>query len=201
MSTAEKLNAPRHAATEILRRNPNSDLQPDAIELFKAEIRARRKTQAASATTLTADNPASDGGVARSSQLQRQNPTVVGTLLLLIFISTLFSTRGWQYSSHRPGNITDADFWFLLQSCLMQFATFVPILLPLWRHARGLDEYRFWCWFFIVSSTACYLSAPFLYVFYPTEYSAVVAFAGSVAQAFVVLEALVATARTKVKVD
>jgi hypothetical protein len=118
------------------------------------------------------------------------NPITLGAVLFLTLASSLLTGRAWQLSAPSPGTTLEADFWFLLQSCLMQIASLVPIFIELWTSSSGPVRPRLWSWFFAAGSLSCTIASPFLYVLVPTATSAVVSFCGSALLAFVLLEAL-----------
>jgi hypothetical protein len=124
---------------------------------------------------------------------------MLGLVSTLVFVSTFFSVQGFRCSSHESGQVSDADFWFLLQSSLMQIALSSPVIMSVLAAKGNLNQARWWTLVFMVSSIACSLVAPFLYVYIPTEYASVTAFAGSAAQAFIVLEAIFPISTTKIK--
>lgn len=81
----------------------------------------------------------------------------------------------------------------------MQFVALIPILASLLLDREKYDQARWWTWTFVVWSMIAYFMAPLLYSYVPTEYSSVVAFTGSVTQAFVVLEAMFIVVKPKIK--
>ena len=187
---------------EITRRQgPAASVNQDQLDLFKSEIRLRRTARAANFTTEQ-DDPSGGSSVqedAAASQVAVQidwYPTTLGSVLILIFTSATFSIKGWQYSPHTTGSTSDFDFWFLTQSSLVQLAALLPVIVPLLTKRKSAGhvqrQVRWWTWVFAGSSAVCLALAPILYVNVATEYSCLVAFAGAVAQTFVVLEAMLA---------
>jgi len=108
----------------------------------------------------------------------------------MIMCAAGLTAKGWDASPHEPGTTGDADFWFLLQSSLMQLAGSVPIITALAFDPNMSLQPRIWSWFFLGTSLIFSTLAPLLYCALPTEYSAVLSFVGSVMQAFIVLEAM-----------
>ena len=61
------------------------------------------------------------------------------------------------------------------------------------------NQAAWWIWGFVRASITGFVIAPVLYLYVPTEYSSVVGFNGSVAQAFTVSDAMFVMDRAKVK--
>lgn len=96
--------------------------------------------------------------------------------------------------SDENGKVTDADFYFLMQSTLMSvlgnFATALPLLPSL--RASGSSNYF---WAFAVLGMLSAIVSVIIYPFINTGWSAMVAFVGTVASATSILVLVVATAR------
>jgi hypothetical protein len=98
---------------------------------------------------------------------------------------------GWQYSPHQPGNKRDADFYFLLQGTIMQVMGVLTVGIPLFRGPPLPKEPWIWTWSFLgVSFLLSMLAIP-AYLRMPTEWSALLAFLGSAAQGFVILQLMI----------
>lgn len=110
----------------------------------------------------------------------------------MAYFRTVQDTNGkaWQYSPRKPGTIYDADFWFLVQSSMMQLVGLLTIILPLALSGRLPFRQWFWTWLLVGVSFSFSVAPIPVYLYFPTEWSATVGFLGSAAQAFVTLQAL-----------
>lgn len=104
---------------------------------------------------------------------------------------------GWQYSDHTPGTPKDPDFWFLIQSCSMALLSLLTMALPMWKGEDVRDKTaRTGLHLFMSAGAVSAFIAPILYVFIPTEWSALLnIFAGAV-QAFATLRLALAAEGT-----
>jgi hypothetical protein len=120
---------------------------------------------------------------------------LTGITTPLALIPTYFA---WTHSSHVPGSPSDANFWWLIQSCMM---TLLSVLLLCPQICEKLpSQNRFWTCVFTVTAILATISAPVLYVYVPTVWSGVLVFVGNACQAFAVLQqSLVSTSREKEK--
>ncbi|KAF5543343.1 salicylate hydroxylase [Fusarium mexicanum] len=120
-------------------------------------------------------------------------PTQSGTfttILWLTFIGTTLSNvwtfaLAYNYSDHAPGITKDADFWFLMQSCITQGFTLIISGIPL----RADPRLRKRTWvppMFL--ALICTVIAPPLYLTAPTEWSSFVGLVAGGIQAFMVLQ-------------
>ncbi|KAF5237443.1 hypothetical protein FANTH_10805 [Fusarium anthophilum] len=120
-------------------------------------------------------------------------PTQSGTfttILWLTFIGTTLSNvwtfaLAYNYSDHTPGTTKDADFWFLMQSCITQGFTLIIAGIPL----RADPRLRKRTWvppMFL--ALICTVIAPPLYLTAPTEWSSFVGLVAGGIQAFMVLQ-------------
>jgi hypothetical protein len=100
------------------------------------------------------------------------------------------TAKGWSVSSHEPGTTNDPDYWFLVQSSLMQIASMVPIFFSFFSLPSARLQPRVLSWAFLGLGTLLAIMAPALYTIVPTEYSSVIAFCASVFQMLIVLEAM-----------
>ncbi|KAF5582546.1 salicylate hydroxylase [Fusarium pseudoanthophilum] len=120
-------------------------------------------------------------------------PTQSGTfttILWLTFIGTTLSNvwtfaLAYNYSDHKPGTTKDADFWFLMQSCITQGFTLIISGIPL----RADPRLRKRTWVPpMLLALVCTIIAPPLYLTAPTEWSSFVSLIASGIQAFMVLQ-------------
>ncbi len=127
-----------------------------------------------------------------ASQPKKWNSSVTATLAVLfgIIISTIPGYKAWQRSPGHPGTVSDADFWFLVQSSMMQIVGLVTIILPLAMDGRLRFRTWFWTWLLVGLSFACSIAPIPAYLYWPTEWSATIGYLGSAAQTFVTLQAL-----------
>ncbi|KAF5601774.1 salicylate hydroxylase [Fusarium pseudocircinatum] len=120
-------------------------------------------------------------------------PTQSGTfttILWLTFIGTTLSNvwtfaLAYNYSEHTPGTTKDADFWFLMQSCITQGFTLIISGIPL----RADPRLRKRTWIPpMFLALICTVIAPPLYLTAPTEWSSFVGLVAGGIQAFMVLQ-------------
>ncbi|KAF5715797.1 hypothetical protein FGLOB1_2834 [Fusarium globosum] len=117
-------------------------------------------------------------------------PGTFTTILWLTFIGTTLSNvwtfaLAYNYSDHKPGTTKDADFWFLMQSCITQGFTLVISGIPLWSDPRM--QKRTWVPPMLLA-LICTIIAPPLYLTAPTEWSSFVGLIATGIQAFMVLQ-------------
>lgn len=104
-------------------------------------------------------------------------------------------TKGWVLSTEQLGTTAEADFWFLLQSSLLQIAGMVPIFFSFLQDSNIAFQSRLWSWVFLAAGIALQIIAPILYSLAPKKWSAVLVFLGNVMQVFLILEAMVLVRR------
>ncbi|KAI1027141.1 hypothetical protein LB504_008040 [Fusarium proliferatum] len=120
-------------------------------------------------------------------------PTQSGTfttILWLTFVGTTLSNTwtfalAYNYSDHKPGTTKDADFWFLMQSCITQGFTLIISGIPL--RADSRLRKRTWVPPMLLA-LICTIIAPPLYLTAPTEWSSFVGLIATGIQAFMVLQ-------------
>ncbi|KAH6626575.1 hypothetical protein B0J18DRAFT_425155 [Chaetomium sp. MPI-SDFR-AT-0129] len=103
--------------------------------------------------------------------------------------NVVFFALGCIYSPHKPGTPEDADFWFLLQSCVSQFFGLAWLAIPLWHNPHV--PRRSWIAMVGVAAVCTVVAAP-LYLYVPTEWSTFVASTGGAIQAFLSLQLAIA---------
>jgi len=91
----------------------------------------------------------------------------------------------YNYSDHTPGTTKDADFWFLMQSCITQGFTLIISGIPLKADPRLRK--RTWVPPMLLA-LVCTVIAPPLYLAAPTEWSSFVGLVATGIQAFMVLQ-------------
>lgn len=77
------------------------------------------------------------------------NPTTFAVMAILVITAAGLTAKGWEASPHEAGTTQDADFWFLLQSSLMQIAGMVLVLFSLARDPNMRLQSRLWSWWFL----------------------------------------------------
>lgn len=70
----------------------------------------------------------------------------------------------------------------------MQLLSILILTVPTVSNIRLVKIAWFWTWFLAGASTTCAIAAVPLYLYVPTEWSAMLSFAGSVAQGFVTFQ-------------
>lgn len=93
-------------------------------------------------------------------------------------------------ADHDIGSVNDGDFWFLLQSSILQVAGMVPVAFSLAMSKNAPLQPRIWSWFCLGSGFVLASLSPALYLVVPTEYSGLVACAASVTQVLIILEGM-----------
>ena len=95
-------------------------------------------------------------------------------------------------TNNGPGSTSEADFWLLVQTTLMQFLSLVTTILttlaPKPREQHILVWPKILTWTIAILGLGCALSAPLLYVRFLPMYSALISFMASAAQACMVLQ-------------
>lgn len=125
-----------------------------------------------------------------------QTPSIQPTLMVLVTTLSLFSLIITSISfTHSPltiGTTTDADFWQLISSSIMQISSLLSMMIPIHRNARLAKEAWVWTWVLAGCSACCAVVAVPLYLYLPTKWSGAVSFAGTVAQSYVTLQLIYA---------
>jgi hypothetical protein len=129
---------------------------------------------------------------AATSPLQKWSSAVNVTvgIFFAVTLAAIPGYKAWQYSPRRPGTVFDADFWFLVQSSMMQLIGLLTIIIPLALSGRLRTQQWFWTWLLVGVSFSCSIAPVPAYLYFPKEWSTTIAFLGSAAQAFVTLQAL-----------
>ncbi|KIW19636.1 hypothetical protein PV08_00210 [Exophiala spinifera] len=171
------------AAANVGRYTPSPTA--DQIDEIKADIRRRR---AAGPPRFIISAYPSTSSV--QSSPANWNPTITALISLITLVSMVPGLIGWQYSSHTRGTVKDANFWFLVQSCLVQILGVVITVFALFSSPRLPKQPWNWAWAFVVTSIGLTAGSVPAYLYAPTEWSTLMAFLGSTAQMCVVLQAM-----------
>jgi hypothetical protein len=107
---------------------------------------------------------------------------------VFVLVSAILVYKAWEYSPHEPGTVKDADFWFLLQGSSMQLLGIAAIIFSLTQSSTLPKQPRTWTLTFVVTSSGSTVAPILLYLYAPTEWSSMLAFAGSAMQALVILQ-------------
>lgn len=122
----------------------------------------------------------------------QQSPGINSTLTFLVPVLSLISSipicLAWMRSSHKTGNISDADFYQLISSSSMQLLSIMTLIIPTVSNVRLAKLAWFWTWILASVGTLCAVAAVPLYLYLSPEWSMVISFAASVAQALVILQ-------------
>ena len=86
-----------------------------------------------------------------------------------------FIGQAYRYSSHEPGTLKDADFWFLLQSSCMQLLNLATTLISMYKDTNIHKATRQWMFATTVLGMLTTVSAMAIYVRLPTEWSSMLA--------------------------
>ncbi|RFU30321.1 hypothetical protein B7463_g5999, partial [Scytalidium lignicola] len=172
------------------RYQPN--VTPKEYEEALEKVRQRRKSKHTPGNPATPIPPFQDKTptnitTAYDQKSNKWNPTITALVSILVFLAGIPGAIAWKQSPHLAGRRSDADFWFLIQNSILQVVGLLTIVASLLTRSRLPRQPWFWTWGFVGMSSACALAAIPLYLVVPTEWSATVSFAGSAAQAFVVL--------------
>ncbi|KAE8366412.1 hypothetical protein BDV27DRAFT_125233 [Aspergillus caelatus] len=114
-------------------------------------------------------------------------------VIFVTFIAALLGCAAWRESNKDYGKWNEATQYFLFQTCLMQGLSVAIIILT------TPNPFGFWLWLLILGSLSCSSAAPFIYPYSPTQCSATLAFIGSAASNFVILQTMFTVGRKKVK--
>jgi hypothetical protein len=103
----------------------------------------------------------------------------------VVLVSIPTFSLAWKYSPNRPGSVKDADFYFMIQNCVMQLFGLGVAVQSLWGRRSG--SMVFWLVPTAFGSVVTIL-APLLYLKMPTPWSSYCILSGSAVQAFMVLQ-------------
>jgi len=94
----------------------------------------------------------------------------------------------WKHSDPQIGRVDDPDFFQLIAGSIIQLLSLATLAYPTVFHAKVARLSWFLTWVLIGVSASCTLSSILLYPLSSTAWSMVVAFAGTIAQAFILLQ-------------
>ncbi|KAI3317225.1 hypothetical protein HD806DRAFT_515805 [Xylariaceae sp. AK1471] len=117
---------------------------------------------------------------------------VKSNLILVIpaicLLSCIPTALAWIHSDPNVGTVGDANFYQLVAGSVVQLLGLGTMIYPTVFHSRLARTPWFWTWFLATVSLTCtVLSIPF-YVLFPTAWSMVIAFTGTVAQPLILLQ-------------
>jgi hypothetical protein len=119
------------------------------------------------------------------------------TFIATVIVALPTFAVAFQYSPHTPGTTRDADFWFLLQACSMQFLGLLTIGIPMWKGKELSGHSWCWSWGFMGLAVGCTTAAPFAYCKAPTEWSSFLGIVAGAIQAFVTLQIILIAKNSK----
>jgi hypothetical protein len=91
------------------------------------------------------------------------------------------------HSSNNTGTTFDPDFWQLVASSAIQVLSVVTLILPTIFNIRLAKMAWLWTWLLAAVAVCSSIVVPPLYLNVPTKWSAIVSFAGSLAQTLITL--------------
>ena len=94
------------------------------------------------------------------------------TFLLSVVAGFPTFALGWQHSGTAKGTTSDADFWFLLQSCGMSLLGLLTMAIPMWTDDLLGNVHSWLTWSFVATACLCTVVAPPVYLFASTYWSA-----------------------------
>jgi hypothetical protein len=98
---------------------------------------------------------------------------------------TVFFALGYAHSPHLQGTTNDADFWFLIQSTIVQLLGLVVSAL-IERKSGGLPKWR-WALPTAIAGACSIIAIP-LYLVVPTEWSSFLSLVAGATQSFMILQ-------------
>lgn len=98
-------------------------------------------------------------------------PVMWLTFVLGVVGATALFASGTRLSSHEPGSVKDADFWFLCQTCVTQFLGLLTSMVPLFRGTRLPKTTGIFVCLFACIGMVFDILAPFLYTRIATEWA------------------------------
>jgi len=187
------------------------------VNAVKFEIRRRRKMEDSPrdlAAAASSRSSVEEEGIEADQENQETSPskpeapmldvqkwssavTATVAILFAVILAAIPGYKAWQYSPRQPGTIYDTDFWFLVQSSMMQFIGLLTVIVPLALSGTLRIQKWFWTWLLFGISFSCSIAPIPVYLYFPKEWSVTIAFLGSAAQTFVTLQALFVVQKQK----
>jgi uncharacterized membrane protein YhaH (DUF805 family) len=94
----------------------------------------------------------------------------------------------WSTSPFEVGKTSDTDFWYLIQSTIVQLVNLAIMGISVWKDSVGFSKETLVCvWALIGVAGLFTVVSLIVYPFCATDWSSLLAFSGNAAQAFVVL--------------
>lgn len=109
------------------------------------------------------------------------------TLFACAVTSTAFFALGYAHSPHRQGSINDPDFWFLVQSSIVQLLGLVVSARLEWKNVN-LSKWR-WVLPTVIAGVCSIMAIP-CYLVAPTEWSSFLSLVAGSTQSFMVWQHL-----------
>jgi hypothetical protein len=120
------------------------------------------------------------------------NSTLTFLVPVTAVLSGIPAGLAFYHSSGDAGITSDPDFWQLVASSAIQILSVVTLILPTIFNIRLAKMAWVWTWIFAGVTVCCSIVAPPLYLVVSTKWSAIVSFAGSLAQTFITLQLMFA---------
>ncbi|KAL8826299.1 MAG: hypothetical protein Q9170_007456 [Blastenia crenularia] len=98
---------------------------------------------------------------------------------------------GLKYSKPGPGTVEDADFWFLVQVCLMAFLGVVTLAIPLSQDHILYTSNKVAACGVIAAVIGCAVAAPLVYVYVSTAWAVFLTIVAGIFQAWLVVQVAV----------
>lgn len=114
------------------------------------------------------------------------------TFLASVGCTIPLTCLGWYCSDRKPGTPQDADFWFLIQTCVMQILGLFTVAIPIWRGKTPTKLAGFFTWTSIGIGVLFSSCAPYLYTKIPTPWAVSLTVLSGAVQAVVTLQVALA---------
>ncbi|KIM96447.1 hypothetical protein OIDMADRAFT_148308 [Oidiodendron maius Zn] len=121
-------------------------------------------------------------------QAPSTQPTLIILVTTLSLVSLVTTFLSFVHSTPSIGTTSDADFWQLVSSSIMQISSIASMVMPVYQSIRLTKEAWFWTWILAGVGFCSAVAAVPLYLYLPVKWSDVVSFAGTLAQSYVTLQ-------------